>query len=120
MTSIEINFEPRTIVHVSGGSFAGQKQKDRYYLILSTYSRIPANDTFVCLPISTWEGEDPFMIKINDADMERGSFTKPSQVVCEQINTFMKNRADDEKGKVTQLFYTKVKNILKEKILDIT
>lgn len=119
MITPEINFEPRLIIHVSGANFAGQPKKDRYYLVISNYSTIPANDTFMCLPITSWEGEDPFMIKIYDSDMERGNFSRPSQVVCDQLHTFMKNRVDSEKGKVTQIFYTKVKNLLKERILDI-
>ena len=32
MSDLEIRFDPRTIVHVSGGSFAGQKSKERVNL----------------------------------------------------------------------------------------
>jgi len=119
LPKIEIRFEPCTIVHVSGENFPGQEAKDRYYLIISEYSRNPANETFMCLPITSWEGDDPFMIKINAQDLEKGSFAKPSQVVCDNIFTFLKTDADSEKGKVTSLFYTKVTKLLKEKILKI-
>jgi mRNA-degrading endonuclease toxin of MazEF toxin-antitoxin module len=119
MPKLEICFEPCTIVHVSGGKFPGQEEKNHYYLIISEYSRNPANETFVCLPITSWEADDPFMIKIHDNDLERGQLTKPSQVVCDNIFTFLKTDADSEKGKVTSFFYTKVTKLLKEKILKI-
>jgi len=115
----EIRFEPGVIVHVSGGSFVGQEEKDRYYLIISEYSRTPANKTFMALPITTWEEEDSFMLKINDSDLERGKLTKPSQVVCDNIFTFLKEDANSEKDKVTPHFYFKVTKLLKEKILKI-
>jgi mRNA-degrading endonuclease toxin of MazEF toxin-antitoxin module len=116
---LEISFEPGVIVHVSGGKFPGQEEKDHYYLIISEYSKNPANETFVCLPITSWEAEDSFMIKINATDFERGNFARPSQVVCDNIFTFLKTDADSEKGKVTGIFYSKVTKLLKEKILKI-
>lgn len=119
MPTPEIKFEPGTIVHVSGASFAGQKSKDRYYVVISKYSKIPANDTFMCLPITSWERDDPFMIKIRDSDFERGGLTVPSQVACDQIHTFKKERMDSEKGKLKQFFYNKIKQTMKEKILEI-
>ena len=88
-------------------------------LIISEYSKNPANEIFMCLPITSWEGDDPFMIKINAQDLEKGSFAKPSQVVCDNIFTILKTDADSEKGKVTNLFYTRVTKLLKEKILKI-
>ena len=119
MPKIEIRFESRIIVHVSGGKFPGQDEKDRYYLIISEYSRIPANETFMCLPITTWEKDDPFMIKISDSDFESGSLTRPSQVVCDNIFTFLKQDADSEKAKVTIFFYSEATKLLREKILRI-
>lgn len=119
MPNLEIPFEPGIIVHVSGGKFPGKEEKDRYYLIISDYSRNPANESFVCLPITSWEADDPFMIKMKDNDFERGGLTKPSQVVCDNIFTFLKTDADFEKGKVTPFFYSKVTKLLKEKILKI-
>lgn len=119
MPNTDISFEPRTIVHVSGVAFPGQEAKDRYYLIISEYSRNPANKTFMCLPLTTWEADDPFMIKINANDLERGNLTKPSQVACDNIFTLLKEEADSEKGRVTTLFYSKVTKLLKEKILKI-
>ena len=119
MPRADIRFEHGTIVHVSGGKFPGKEEKDRYYLVISDYSRNPANETFVCLPITTWEADDPFMIKINDNDFERGGLARPSQVVCDNIFTFLKADADSEKGKVTPTFYSKVARLLKEKILKI-
>lgn len=110
MPKLEIRFEPSVIVHVSGGKFPGQEEKDHYYLIISEYSRNPANETFVCLPITSWEAEDSFMIKINASDFERGSLAKPSQVVCDNIFTFLKTDADSEKGKVTSIFYSILTN----------
>jgi mRNA-degrading endonuclease toxin of MazEF toxin-antitoxin module len=115
----EIRFEPGIIVHVSGGRFPGKEEKDRYYLIISDYSRNPANKTFVCLPITSWEADDSFMIRIMENDFERGNLTKPSQVVCDNIFTFLKEDVDFEKGKVTPVFYSKVTKLLKEKILKI-
>ena len=38
MPKLEIRFEPGVIVHISGGKFPGQEEKDRYYLIISEYS----------------------------------------------------------------------------------
>ena len=119
MSRFEISFEPRIIVHVSAGGFPGQGEKDRYYLIISEYSRIPSNETFMCLPITTWEADDPFMIKINDSDFERGYLTRPSQVVCDNIFTILKQDADSDKAKVREFFYSKVTKLLKEKILRI-
>jgi len=116
--NFQINFEPRTIIHVSGKKFPGQEEKDRYYLIISEYSRNPANETFMCLPITTWEADDPFMIKINASDLEQGNL-RPSQVVCDNIFTFLKEDADSEKARVTVLFYSKVTKLLKERILKI-
>ena len=119
MSKPEIHFAPGIIVHVSGGKFPGQEEKERYYLIISEYSRTPANETFICLPITSWEADDPFMVKINYSDLEHGNLTKPSQVVCDNIFTFLKNDADFEKDRVTPLFYSKVIKLLKEKILKI-
>ncbi len=119
MHKLEIRFEPGIIVHVSGGKFPGKEEKDRYYLIISEYSRNPANETFVCLPITSWEADEPFMIKIKNNDFESGGLTKPSQIVCDNIFTFLKTDADFEKGKVTSFFYSKVTKLLKEKILKI-
>lgn len=100
-------------------NFQAKKKKDRYYLIISEYSRNPANETFVCLPITSWEADESFIMKIKDNDFESGSLTKPSQVVCDNIFTFLKTDADSEKGKVTSFFYSKVTKLLKEKILKI-
>ena len=119
MPKFEIHFEPGTIVHVSGGKFPGQEEQDHFYLIISEYSKIPANDTFICLPITSWESDDPFMIKINYNDLKRGNLRKPSQVICDNIFTFLKEDADSEKDKVTPIFYSKVTKLLKEKILKI-
>lgn len=119
MPNLEINFEPGVIVHVSGSNFVGQKPKDRYYMIISTFSKIPANDHFICLAISTWDGNDPFMIKILQQDYERGKLDRPSQIICDHMFTFLKSRVDSEKCKVTPFFYDKVKKLLKEKILDL-
>lgn len=119
MPNFQINFEPRTIIHVSGINFPGQEEKDRYYLIISEYSRNPVSETFMCLPITTWEADDPFMVKINANDLERGSLTRPSQVACDNIFTILKEEADSERAKVTSLFYSKVTKLLKEKILKI-
>ncbi len=116
----EIRFEPGVIVHVNGGRFPGKDAEDRFYLIISEYSRIPANDTFVCLPITTWEADDPFMIKINDSDLVRHKLRRASQVVCDNIFTFLKEDADSEKDQVTPFFYSKVSKLLKEKILKIS
>lgn len=113
------SFEARTLVHVSGGKFPGKDEKDRYYLIISEYSRNPANETFIALPITTWEADDPFMIKINDSDFEWGGLSEPSQVVCDNIFTFLKHDASIEKAKVTILFYSKVTKLLREQILKI-
>ncbi len=68
MPKPEIRFEPGIIVHVSGSKFPGKEEKDRYYLIISDYSRNPTNETFVCLPITTWEADDSFMVKITGND----------------------------------------------------
>lgn len=73
----------------------------------------------MCIPITTWEADDPFMIKINTNDLERGNLAKPSQVICDNIFTILKEDADSEKAKVTVLFYSKVTKLLKEKILRI-
>lgn len=59
------------------------------------------------------------MIKINYSDLEKGSLRKPSQVVCHNIFTFLKEDADSEKDRVTPFFYSKVTRLLKEKILKI-
>lgn len=119
MPKTEIRFEPGVIVHVSGGKFPGQEEKERYYMIISDYSKNPANDTFIGLPITTWEADDPFMVKISATDFEQGSLARPSQVVCDNIFTFMKADADFEKARVTGIFYSKVAKLLKEKILKI-
>ncbi len=119
MPKLEIHFEPGVIVHVSGGKFPGQEEKDHYYLIISEYSKNPANETFICLPITTWEADDPFMVKISATDFERGNLARPSQVGCDNIFTFLKTDADSEKAKVTGMFYSKVTKLLKEKILKI-
>lgn len=119
MPSADISFEPGIIVHVSEGKFPGQEEKPRYYLIISEYSRNPANESFICLPITTWEAEDPFMIKINNSDLQRGSLSRPSQVICDNIFTFLKEDADSEKARVTPIFYSKITKLLKEKILKL-
>lgn len=62
--------------------------------------------------------DDPFMIKINASDLEQGNL-RPSQVVCDNIFTFLKEDADSEKARVTVLFYSKVTKLLKERILKI-
>jgi hypothetical protein len=59
------------------------------------------------------------MIRINATDFERGNLASPSQVVCDNIFTFLKTDADSEKCKVTPMFYSKVTKLLKEKILKI-
>lgn len=119
MPKLEISFEPGVIVHISASKFPGQEEEPHFYLVISEYSKNPANDTFMGIPITSWEAEDPFMIKIYEQDLERGHFTKPSQVACDNIFTFLKTDADSEKGRVTGIFYSKVTKLLKEKILKI-
>jgi hypothetical protein len=77
VASFEIRFEPSVIVHASG-RFPGQAEKERLFLIISEYSKTPANETFVCLPITSWEADDPFMIRISQLDMQKGYLKKPS------------------------------------------
>lgn len=115
-----MNFEPREIV-VAPFSFKGQKgiTKDRYLLVISKYSKNPIYDTFVCLPITSIEESHPYILKIMAQDLEYGTLKKPSQVICHAVYVLEKKDAIRLAGKVTPQFYTKIKNVLKEHILDI-
>lgn len=115
-----MNFEPGEIV-VAPFTFKGQKgtTKDRYLLVISKYSKNPIYDTFVCLPITSVEEEHPYIIKMMDHDLQYGRLKKPSQVICHAVYIMEKRDAAKLAGKVTPQFYTKVKNVLREHILEI-
>ncbi|MGI0069598.1 MAG: type II toxin-antitoxin system PemK/MazF family toxin [Nitrosopumilaceae archaeon] len=115
-----MNFEPGEIV-VAPFSFKGQKNitKDRYLLVISKYSKNPIYDTFVCLPITSVEENHPYIIKIMAQDLQYGKLMKPSQVICHAVYILEKKDAIRLAGKVTPQFYAKIKNVLKEHILDI-
>lgn len=115
-----MNFEPQEIV-VADFVFKGQKEvkKERPLLIISRYSKNPYYDTFICLPITSYEEDHPYVVKIMASDLQSGTLKKPSQVICHAIYILEKKEAKRLVGKVTPQFYAKVKKVLKEHILEI-
>ncbi len=120
-TPIDPNYVPREVV-LAKIIFENQEEKPRPVLIISKFSNrafIPPSRTLICLPITSNQNSDKFMIKITDEDMEEKKFPKPSQVICDQIFTIFKNDVIKRIGKVTPSFYSKIIGFVKTDIIDI-
>ncbi len=113
-----IAFEPQEIL-LTSVVFPEQKSKQRPVLVISKFSKQDSRNTFICLPITSSLSDDQFAMGIDAADMQDGRLYKPSQVLCEYYFTQLKTHVIKKIGKVTPQFYQKIKQKIRQDILDI-
>lgn len=88
---IDPNYVPREVL-LARITFPGQPEKKRPILVVSKFSNrsfIPSSSTLVCLPITSNQNLDNYMIKINNKDLEENTFPKASQVIYNQVFTYL-------------------------------
>ena len=120
-TGITINahFEPREIL-LAGITFPGTSvTKLRPILVISKFSSVTRGQSqhFICLPITSNDSKDQFMLKIKDEDVKGKPLKKPSQVICNYIFTILKGDVRKKIGAVTPDFYQRIMRIVNQQIL---
>ena len=111
-------FEPQEIL-LTEIKFPDQKTKQRPVLVISKFSKQDSTHTFICLPITSSSSYDQFAMDIRYSDMQNGYLLKPSRVLCKYYFTQLKTGATKKIGKITPQFYQKIKQKIRQDVLDI-
>ncbi len=113
-----IALNPRDIIQALI-QFPNQPQKLRPALVISNNFVNQNSDRVIVLPITANPKSDPFMIPIQQQDIESGSLPASSQVVTDNIFTIAQTNYVKTFGRVTPSFYSKVMNQVTQNVLEI-
>ena len=111
-------FEPQEIL-LTSVKFPDQPPTKRPVLVISKFSKHGSADTFICLPITSYLSNDQFAMDIHSSDIQEGCLYKPSRVLCEYYFTQLKIYGIRKIGKITPQFYQKIKQKIRNDVLDV-
>lgn len=117
VTKYEIN--PRDIV-LANPMYPDQKEsKPRPLLIISNSIFHQNSGFFVCVGITTNKKTDPYLLPLPKKQVENGQLDFDSQIMCKRIVSLNCNSIEYKIAKVTENFYNKITNKIKQDVLKI-